>query len=116
MLAIAIGTVGGFVFNWLKMPLAWMLGSCVFSTVAAFAGLRIGMRVRLRQGMIIIMGVLLGSGFTPDLVQQLGKWALSLGVLTRHDHDRRDAGLFLVPPLHQLGQGRPATSPPCRAG
>ena len=81
-LAIAIGTVGGFVFNWLKMPLAWMLGACVFSTVAAFAGLRIGMRVRLRQGMIIIMGVLLGSGFTPDLVQQLGKWAVSLCVLS----------------------------------
>ena len=29
-LAIAIGTAGGFVFNWLKMPLAWMLGACVF--------------------------------------------------------------------------------------
>ncbi|HEX7199577.1 MAG TPA: AbrB family transcriptional regulator, partial [Dongiaceae bacterium] len=82
LLAIVIGTVGGFVFNWLKMPLAWMLGACVFSTIAAFAGLRIGMRVRLRQGMIIIMGVLLGSGFTPDLVQQLGKWAVSLCVLT----------------------------------
>ena len=81
-LALVIGTVGGFVFDWLRMPLAWMLGACVFSTVAAFAGLRIGMRVRLRQGMIIIMGVLLGSGFTPELVQQLGKWAVSLCVLT----------------------------------
>ena len=98
------------------MPLAWMLGSCVFSTVAAFAGLRIGMRVRLRQGMIIIMGVLLGSGFTPDLVQRLGQWAISLGVLIADDHDRRDAVLFLAAPLHRLGQGRPATSPPCRAG
>jgi len=37
VLALAIGTVGGFIFNWLKMPLAWMLGSCLF---AAFAGLR----------------------------------------------------------------------------
>ena len=82
LLALVIGTVGGFVFDWLRMPLAWMLGACVFSTVAAFAGLRIGMRVRLRQGMIIIMGVLLGSGFTPELVQQLGKWAVSLCVLT----------------------------------
>ena len=81
-LALAIGTVGGFVFDWLRMPLAWMLGACVFSTIAAFAGLRIGMRVRLRQGMIIVMGVLLGSGFTPELVQQLGKWAVSLCVLT----------------------------------
>jgi membrane AbrB-like protein len=81
-LAIAIGAVGGFVFNWMKMPLAWMLGSCMFSTVAAFAGLRVGMRVQLRQGMVIILGVLLGSGFSPDLVQQLGKWAMSLGIVS----------------------------------
>lgn len=81
-LAIVIGTAGGFVFDWLRMPLAWMLGACVFCTVAAFLGLRIGMKVRLRQGMIIILGVLLGSGFTPDLVQRLGEWAISLCVLT----------------------------------
>jgi len=54
VLAIAIGGVGGFLFNWLKMPLAWMLGSCLFTTIAAFAGLRVGMRVRLRQGMIVM--------------------------------------------------------------
>jgi membrane AbrB-like protein len=82
VLAITIGSVGGFVFNWLKMPLAWMLGSCLFTTVAAFCGLRIGMRVQLRQGMIIILGVLLGSGFSPDLVQRLGQWALSLGIVS----------------------------------
>lgn len=81
-LALAIGTVGGFVFEGLRMPLAWMLGSCVFCTVAAFFGLRIGMKIRLRQGMIIVLGVLLGSGFTPDLVQRLGEWAVSLCVLT----------------------------------
>lgn len=82
LLAIAIGGVGGFVFNWLRVPLAWMLGSCLFSTLAAFAGLRVGMRVQLRQGMIIILGVLLGAGFTPDLVQRLGQWAESLCVVT----------------------------------
>jgi membrane AbrB-like protein len=81
-LALAIGTIGGFAADWLRMPLAWMLGACLFSTVAAFAGLRIGMRVRLRQGMIIILGVLLGSGFSPDLVQRLGQWSVSLGVVS----------------------------------
>jgi membrane AbrB-like protein len=54
----------------------------MFSTVAAFAGLRVGMRVQLRQGMIIILGVLLGSGFSPDLVKQLGQWAVSLGIVS----------------------------------
>jgi membrane AbrB-like protein len=82
LLALAIGGVGGFIFNWLRMPLAWMLGSCLFTTVAAFCGLRIGMRVRLRQGMIIVLGVLLGSGFSADLVQRLGQWAVSLGMVS----------------------------------
>jgi len=82
VLALAIGGVGGFIFDWLRMPLAWMLGSCMFTTVAAFFGLRIGMRVRLRQGMIIILGVLLGSGFSADLVQRLGQWAVSLGFVS----------------------------------
>ncbi|HTR88077.1 MAG TPA: AbrB family transcriptional regulator [Reyranella sp.] len=81
-LAIVIGGVGGFVFNWLRMPLAWMLGSCLFTTLAAFGGLRIGMRVQLRQGMVIILGVLLGSGFTADLVQRMGQWAESLVIVT----------------------------------
>ena len=81
LLAIVIGTIGGYVFHLLRMPLAWMLGACVFCTVAAFSGLRIGMRVRLRQGMIIVMGVLLGSGFTPDLVQRLPQWGISIVVL-----------------------------------
>ncbi len=80
-LALAVGTVGGFVFDWLRMPLAWMLGACLFCTVAAFTGLRIGIHVRMRQGMIIVLGVLLGSGFTPDLVDRLGQWAVSLCVL-----------------------------------
>jgi len=82
ILAIAIGGAGGVVFNWLKMPLAWMLGSCMFTTVAAFCGVRIGMRVRLRQGMIIVLGVLLGSGFSADLVQRQGQWAISLGMVS----------------------------------
>ncbi|HZP99815.1 MAG TPA: AbrB family transcriptional regulator [Reyranella sp.] len=82
VLAIAIGAAGGFVANWLRMPLAWMLGSCLFTTLAGFAGVRIGMRTQLRQGMIIILGVLLGSGFTAELVHRLGQWALSLAVVS----------------------------------
>jgi len=53
-----IGTVGGFVFNWLKMP-PLDAGRCVFSHHRGLRRLRIGMRVRLRQGMISSMGVLL---------------------------------------------------------
>ncbi len=58
-------------------------GACVFSTVAAFAGLRIGMkRAPAARAWSFIMGVLLGSGFSPELIHQLGRWAVSLGVLS----------------------------------
>ena len=97
------------------MPLAWMLGACVFSTVAAFAGLRIGMRVRLRQGMIIILGVLLGSGFSPDLVQRLGQWAVSLGVRPLMTMTGATSCYFWLRRFTDWNS-RPATSPPCRAG
>ena len=97
------------------MPLAWMLGACVFSTIAAFAGLRIGMRIRLRQGMIIILGVLLGSGFTPDLVQRLGQWAVSLGVLSGMTMTGATLCYFWFRRFTDCGTRSPATSPPCRA-
>ena len=109
--------MGGFVFNWLKMPLAWMLGACMFTTIAAFAGLRIGMRVRLRQGMIIIMGVLLGSGFTPgpgaaarpmgDQPLRASRCMTMTGATLCYLWLRRFTG---------WDKARPATSPPCRAG
>ena len=81
LLVLPMGAIGGFVFYLLKMPLAWMLGAAVVCTVAAMADVRIGMDTRLRQGMSIILGVLLGSGFTPDIVDKLPLWAASIGMM-----------------------------------
>ena len=37
-IAILIGTVGGFIFAIIKVPLPWMLGAMVFVTIAAVSG------------------------------------------------------------------------------
>ena len=64
VIAITIGTVGGFVFALLKLPLPWMLGAMVFVTVAAVTGVPVLLPFILRQSMVVFIGVLLGSQFT----------------------------------------------------
>ena len=76
-LALAIGAVGGYIFLMLRLPLAWMMGAMVFTTAAAIAGVPIRMAVKLRTAFLAILGVMLGSAFRPDIIDQLGQWIVS---------------------------------------
>ncbi len=80
-LALAIGTAGGAVFNHFNLPLAWMIGAMLFTTAAAVAGVPQRIPKRLRDAMIMILGVMLGSGFTPSILDRLGEWSVSLSGL-----------------------------------
>lgn len=80
-LAVAIGALGGYVFTLLNMPLPWMLGSMAGCTVAALARAPIASPLRIRPVMIVVLGVMLGSGFTPDMLDRAGDWLVSLGLL-----------------------------------
>lgn len=77
-LALALGTVGGILFDAFGLPLAWMLGAMTVSTACALAGLPMEMDQRLRKGMVAVLGVMIGSAFTPDLVGRLPQWGPSL--------------------------------------
>ncbi|MCW5748311.1 MAG: AbrB family transcriptional regulator [Alphaproteobacteria bacterium] len=81
LLALAIGAVGGIAFNFLRMPLAWMMGAGVACTVAAMSGARIGVPNKLRQGMLVVLGVLLGSGFSPHMLGQTPRWLVTMAIL-----------------------------------
>lgn len=81
-LALGLGAVGGVAFLLLGLPLPWMLGSMAVVTAAALSGrLRPAVPARLRLGMLAVLGVMLGSAFTPDLMDELGAWAPSLLLL-----------------------------------
>ena len=106
-LALAIGAAGGAVFNWLGMPLPWMLGALVFNTIAATASAPILPPSRVRNYVIVVIGVMLGSGFTPDLLGQLGAWMVSLLLLAAY---LAIAGALVVPYYIRLGKFDPATA------
>ncbi|MDC3080230.1 AbrB family transcriptional regulator [Rhodospirillaceae bacterium] len=78
ILALSIGTFGGLLFAFWTMPLPWMLGSMVFVTIAAIFGWSVKLPYALRQCMVVFIGVMLGSQFTPDLLDRLSGWTFSV--------------------------------------
>ena len=79
--ALAIGTVGGALFFALNMPLAWMMGAMVLTTIAALFGVSLHVPGRLRAVMVAILGVLLGSTFTPEALDKVLEWPITLASL-----------------------------------
>jgi len=81
-LALAIGAGGGFLFDWLRLPLPWMLGAMSAVTVAALAGAKVRVPRPLRNGTTPVIGVLLGASFTPDVIAGMVAWPITLiGIL-----------------------------------
>lgn len=81
LLALAIGTAGGALFHWLNLPLPWMLGSMCACLVAALLRVPVIAPGRLRAPMVVVLGVLLGSAFTQEVLIQATGWWLSLLML-----------------------------------
>lgn len=79
--ALILGVAGGSLFNALTLPLPWMLGALTFNTAAALGGLKPEVPVSLRTVMIGVLGLMLGSAFSPDLLGHIGQWRDSLLVL-----------------------------------
>ena len=79
--ALAIGTVGGALFYALNMPLAWMMGAMVLTTFAALFDVSLHVPGRLRAVMVAILGVLLGSTFTPEALDRVLEWPITLASL-----------------------------------
>lgn len=76
--ALLIGTLGGWIFTRLKLPLPWMLGSMTACTLAALARAPITAPGIVRPPMTMIIGVMLGAGFTPQVIEDAVTWGPSI--------------------------------------
>ncbi len=77
-LTLLLGAAGGAVFDWLTMPLAWLIGAMVITTIAALARVPLKSPGRFRNLMIGVLGIMLGSAFTPDIIDNAGLWWQSI--------------------------------------
>jgi membrane AbrB-like protein len=78
---LAIGAVGGAIFFYFRMPLAWMLGAMVICTISSLSGVRLQVPGRLRSVMVTVLGVLLGSTFTPEVLEKAARWPVTIASL-----------------------------------
>ncbi len=80
-LALATGVAGALLFSWLQLPLPWMLGAMTTTTIAALLGAPITGPTRIRPLMFMVLGVMLGSTFAPDILDRVGHWLTSIALL-----------------------------------
>lgn len=78
---LALGAVGGWLFFELAMPLPWMIGALIFTTIASLSGAPLVRPQRLRVFMVPALGVMLGASFTPDVLGHMQEWLFSLSAL-----------------------------------
>ncbi len=78
---LVIGTAGGAIFTFLSLPLAWMLGAMVAASLAAILNIPVKIDMRLRNLMLIVLGTMLGSSFSPEILDRAADWPLSLSAL-----------------------------------
>jgi membrane AbrB-like protein len=81
LLALALGAAGGWVASLLNLPLAWMIGAMAATTAAAVLGAPVVFSPGLRSVMVAILGLMLGSRFTPAILDHIGEWAVSIAGL-----------------------------------
>ena len=79
--ALVIGAVGGAVAAWIGLPLAWMLGPMLATLVASLAGVRASVPMALRQPVLIVLGVSIGSSFSPPALEHIADWPWSLAAV-----------------------------------
>ncbi|MBS9405515.1 AbrB family transcriptional regulator [Halomonas sp. TRM85114] len=78
---LVLGLAGGGLAYWLQMPLPWLLGAMLATTAASLMGCRLRSPGRGRKGVLVVIGVMLGSAFTPDMSGDLPLWGASLVIM-----------------------------------
>ena len=73
-----VGAIGSMMFVYVQFPLPWFLGSLSFCLVASVAALPIERPKPLAIPMRCVLGVAIGSAFTPALMDRAGSMAWSL--------------------------------------
>jgi hypothetical protein len=74
---LGLGAASGLVASRVGLPLPWMLGPMIGCTVAALAGAPLQAPGGMRRYIVPVIGVFLGSGFSPDMLAQAASWGMT---------------------------------------
>ncbi|MEP3048798.1 MAG: AbrB family transcriptional regulator [Roseibium sp.] len=81
LLTLLIAAVGGWSFSAFGLPAAWLSGGMVFTAAATLAGAPTIMPNRFRDGLFVLLGISMGAGVRPDVVNRISEWPVSMALL-----------------------------------
>ena len=74
VLVILISIPSAIVADFLHIPLAWMLGPMIATSIAALSGLKIIMPRIILSFILIFLGLYIGNYIDQNLINQIGQW------------------------------------------
>lgn len=78
IVTLVIGTVGAFLYSWTPLPLPWFLGAMLAGLVAIAMRVPVASSSFMTLVMRIVLGLAIGSAFTPEMAARAGEMVLSL--------------------------------------
>ncbi|MBN9669367.1 AbrB family transcriptional regulator [Labrenzia aggregata] len=81
IVTVLTGAFGGVVFYLLGLPAAWLSGAMVFVALATLAGIRTSMPDPVRDALFFLIGISMGAGVRPDVVERIAEWPFSMAML-----------------------------------
>ena len=81
LLTLVLGVAGASVFVWANVPLPWMLGPMCICTLAVLMNAPVAAPAAIRPAMISMVGVMLGSNISPELLAQIPRWSASIAIM-----------------------------------
>ncbi|MBZ9560098.1 MULTISPECIES: AbrB family transcriptional regulator [unclassified Modicisalibacter] len=78
---LLLGIAGGGLAYVAGLPLPWLLGALIASTLVSLSGTRLRSPGRARRVVLVVIGVMLGTAFSPDMTGDVTAWGTSLIVM-----------------------------------
>ncbi|MEZ5799447.1 MAG: AbrB family transcriptional regulator [Nitratireductor sp.] len=75
--ALVLGSIGAVLATIAGMPAPLILGPAILLTFGALAGLRLEIPLTLRDGVFTVIGMVMGSGVTPQVLEAARQWPIS---------------------------------------
>ena len=80
-LTLVAAAVGGWLFNHMHLPAAWLTGSMISVALLAMLKAPVALPAAARSPLFALMGISMGTAFTPETMASMFKWPVSIASL-----------------------------------
>jgi membrane AbrB-like protein len=78
---LVLAAVGAALASWASLPAPFITGSAIAVTLGGLCGVNVDVPVLLRNACFVVIGAIMGSGVTPEVIRSASVWPLSIIVL-----------------------------------